>query len=131
MAYLIVLIFVSLFILYKRYYPVLGVRHFPLGDPEVAKKTVLDVRDYNESYKEPIKGSFNIPIAYLKRYVREIPKGDLIVIVSSSIEKNMGIRFLRKKGFNVIGYTMINKNERSNQWIKGGNHYGLQCTNEK
>ena len=135
MAYLIVLILVIIFILYRRYFPVLGVHRFNLGDLELDEIRVLDVRDYNESYKEPMKGSLNIPIAYLKRNVSEIPKSDLFVVVSSSIEKNIGIRYLRKKGFRVIGYTIIDGNKllnhNKNQWVKEVKKYGLQCSNEK
>lgn len=136
MIYLIVTILVLLFILYRRYFPVLGVHRYILEDLELDKIKVIDVRDYNESYKEPIKGSLKIPIAYLKRNFYEIPKNDLHVVVSSLIEKNMGIRFLRKKGFRVIGYTIIDGNKYNSykvkkQCVKEVKKYGLQCSNEK
>jgi rhodanese-related sulfurtransferase len=128
MLYLIVAVFIIIFFIYRRYYPVLGVRRFNMGDLELEKINLIDLRDYNESYKETIKGSLNIPIAYLNRYVSEIPKSDIFIVVSSSIEKNMGIRFLRKKGFRVIGYTILNG---KNEWVREVQNYGLQCTNEK
>jgi hypothetical protein len=41
------------------------------------KIKVIDIRDFNESYKNPIKGTINIPIAYLKRNINEIPNSEL------------------------------------------------------
>jgi rhodanese-related sulfurtransferase len=70
----------------------------------------IDVRDYNESYKELIPGAINIPIAYLNRYYSEIPNVDLYIVASDNFEKNIGIRILRKKGFNVIGCSIKDNN---------------------
>lgn len=94
--------------LYQRYFPVLGVRCIQLKVLELDKIMVIDVRDFNVSYKTPIEGAINIPIAYLNRYFNDIPNRDLHLVVSSSIEKNIGTRLLRQKGFRVIGYTNTN-----------------------
>ncbi|MCM3570751.1 hypothetical protein [Neobacillus mesonae] len=113
---MIILILITLiisFILYKRYFPVLGVHFIHLKDLEVEKIKIIDIRDYNVSYKDPIKGSINIPIAYLNRSIEEIPDNDLYIVTSSSLEKNVGIRFLRKKGFRVVGYSISNHNKNS------------------
>lgn len=109
MTFLIVITFLVSFILYKRYFPVLGARFIHLKDLELDKIKVIDVRDYNESYAEPIKFAINIPTAYLKRNLNEIPNCDLHVVGSNLIDKNVGIRYLRKKGFRVIGYTITNQ----------------------
>lgn len=53
MTFLIVCIFVITFSLYRRYVPVLGVRCIYLKDLELDRIKVIDVRDYNESYKDP------------------------------------------------------------------------------
>jgi rhodanese-related sulfurtransferase len=82
-----------------------------LNDLDLDKIKIIDLRDYNESDKNPIEGELNIPIAYLKRNFREIPKRELHLIVSSILEKNMGIRFLRKKGFCVVGYSIVNHHQ--------------------
>jgi rhodanese-related sulfurtransferase len=107
MIVLSICVIVIALILYKRYVPVRGVRNNSWEDLDLKKVAVIDLRDYNESYKTPIKGAKNIPIAYLNRFYNEIPKRELYVIGSSSLEKNIGIRFLRQKGFKVIGFTII------------------------
>ena len=93
--------------MYNRYFPVFDVQCLPLKDLKRDRIKVIDVRDYNDSYKYPIKGAINIPISYFKRNLKEIPKGDLHVVVSSSLEKNFAVRFLRYKGFRVVSYTVI------------------------
>ncbi|NHC43367.1 hypothetical protein G6549_26195 [Bacillus sp. MM2020_1] len=98
-------------IFYSRYFPVFGIHCFNLKDLDWDKIKIIDLRDYNESYKNPIEGALNIPIAYLKRNFREIPKREIHLIVSSILEKNIGIRFLRKKGFCVVGYSIVNHHQ--------------------
>lgn len=97
------------YFLYKRYIPVRGVQYARLEELDFEKINVIDLRDYNDSYKSPIKGAINIPIAYLNRSYKEIPCCKLHVISSSILEKNVGIRFLRRKGFMIIGFTIIEK----------------------
>ncbi|RST75077.1 sulfurtransferase [Siminovitchia acidinfaciens] len=92
--------------IYRRYIPVAGIE--PVGEkPE--NKTVIDLRDFNESYKTPITGALNIPVAYLKRYHQEIPRDNLHIIASNKVEKNMGARVLREKGFHVCSYSIPEK----------------------
>ncbi|OCA83376.1 hypothetical protein A8F94_18845 [Bacillus sp. FJAT-27225] len=94
--------------LYKRYIPVLGASYIDLKDLSMDKQIVVDIRNYNELNIHPIPGAINIPYAYLNRNFHEIPKNmDLVLVVSSTLDKNIGARFLRKKGFRVSGYTMI------------------------
>lgn len=111
MTFLIVSTIFVTFFLYKRYFPVLGVCFIHLKDLDLDNIKVIDVRDFNESYKFPIEGAINIPIAYLNRNLNEIPNSDLHLVVSGSLEKNVGIRFLRHKGFRVIGYTIAVHNK--------------------
>jgi rhodanese-related sulfurtransferase len=90
---------------FKRYFPVLGLKCMKWGEFEIKNQNinVIDVRDYNVSYKNPIPGAINIPIAYLNRYYSEIPKVDLYIVASDTIEKNIGIRLLRSKGYQIVG----------------------------
>lgn len=107
MFYLIISIIVITFVLYKRYFPVFGAGCIPLNDLKLDKLKIIDLREYNESYKDPILGSINIPISYLKRNLKDIPNSDLHLIVTSKLEKNISTRYLRKKGYRIVGYTNI------------------------
>jgi rhodanese-related sulfurtransferase len=119
MIYLILASIVILDILYKRYFPVLGVKYYQIGDLDLSKVKILDIRDYNESYKNPIEGSLNIPLGYLKRNINEIPHIDLHLVVSSLLEKNVGARVLKQKGYRVVGYSFVsNKLEESHLEVK-------------
>lgn len=110
MIYLILSLLVILVIVYKRYFPVLGVKCSRLDELDLTNVEILDVRDYNESYKKPIEGALNIPVAYLKRHFNEIPHKDLHLVVSSLLEKNVGIRALKQKGYKIVGYSLVNLN---------------------
>jgi rhodanese-related sulfurtransferase len=110
MIYLILTLLVILVFLYKRYFPVFGVKCSQLEELDLTKLEIIDVRDYNESYKNPIEGAMNIPIAYLKRHINEIPHTDLHLVVSSLLEKNVGIRALKQKGYRIVGYSFVSQN---------------------
>jgi rhodanese-related sulfurtransferase len=107
MIYLSLALIVILVILYRRYFPVRGVKHYQLEGLDFSKLRILDVRDYNESYKNPIDGALNIPLSYLKRNIHEIPDKNLHLIVTSLLEKNVGARILKEKGYRVVGYSFI------------------------
>jgi rhodanese-related sulfurtransferase len=108
MIYLQFILFAIVFsILYKRYFPVSGVQCIDIKNTQLEKRNVLlDLRDYDVSSKDPIPGAVNIPIAYLKRYSHTIPKKEVHVIAENPLEKNIGIRYLRKKGYKVLRYTL-------------------------
>lgn len=128
MVLFILAIIVILFIFYTRYFPISGVPLLHFKDIEWDKVVVVDLRDYNVSYKHPVNGAINIPVAYLKRHYHEIPNKVVHVVVSSSIEKNIGIRFLRKKGFRVSGYTISTQNRLlldESFIVKEGSYDGL------
>ncbi|THE13168.1 hypothetical protein E1I69_08695 [Bacillus timonensis] len=91
---------------YKRYFPVVGVRCNDEMKVNLSDIEIIDVRDYNISYKDVIEKSINIPVAYLERYCYEIPDKKVHVVASTRLEKNVAIRILRRKGFQVTGYTM-------------------------
>ncbi|MGE6261304.1 hypothetical protein ACQKCU_26125 [Heyndrickxia sporothermodurans] len=105
------IVVVLLSLTYKRYYPVCDVDSVLIEDV-CDKIHVIDIRDYNISYNHPIDGSMNIPVAYLKRFINEIPNNDLHIVVSNLLERNVGVRLLCQFGFNVIGYTILDPQEK-------------------
>ncbi|GAA0330366.1 hypothetical protein GCM10008967_21080 [Bacillus carboniphilus] len=109
---LILVVTIMLLSLYKRYVPILGVKCLPMKDSNDPGCYIVDVRDYNQSYKSPVKGATNIPIAYLKRYWHELKQKDIYVVASTPLEKNMSIRFLKRRGFNVQGFMLTDCNCR-------------------
>lgn len=92
---------------YKRYVTAKGVEH---GCADELKGNsdilLLDVRAYNISYKDPIEGAFELPIAYFIRSYEEIPDRPIHIVASDEMEKNMAVRLLRKKGKNIISYSL-------------------------
>lgn len=92
-------------VLFKRYFPVCSVVYYSIEEIET-KSNIVDLRDYNQSSKFSVPNAINIPVSYLNRFSTEIPKGKLYIIASNNLEKNVGIRLLRKKGFQVVGYTL-------------------------
>lgn len=101
---------IMLFIfIYRRYIPVVGIGNMPLHSLSYKKEEValIDTRDFQLACRDPIDCAQQLPIPYLKRYIHEIPTDKQIVIVASDYEgKNLGARFLKQKGINVIGYHM-------------------------
>ncbi|WP_231735338.1 rhodanese-like domain-containing protein [Gracilibacillus massiliensis] len=69
-------------------------------------KAILDIRDYQKAAKDKVDGAIVIPVPYLRRYYSEISSQSIYVIASNHLEKNLAIRFLKNKGFDVIGYTL-------------------------
>ncbi|MBE3570554.1 MAG: sulfurtransferase [Bacillales bacterium] len=103
------IIFICLKELYKRYHPVKGI---PCIDQMKLRQdgqiTFLDIRDYNEVKKTDDHTSLNIPYAYLKRFYKDIPQKNIHLIAQDPMELNLGIRFLARKGFKVISYSLSN-----------------------
>lgn len=104
----ILLIILLLTFIYSRYLPVFGVKAQVLQDNQESDVRIVDVRDYNEKVDQG-HHRLHIPIAYLHRFYHEIDGKSVHVIASSKIEKNMSIRFLRRKGYKVSGYTLCNE----------------------
>lgn len=93
---------VLIYMVYYRYAPV---RVKEMSDKELRDcHIILDVRDYQDSYKSNCDQALAIPCGYLKRYYHEIPQGPIVVIGSSSVEYNVSVRQLKRLGFNVVGY---------------------------
>ncbi|WP_226038234.1 sulfurtransferase [Aquibacillus saliphilus] len=102
---------IALYVIYLRYVPIKGIPCIDINSNKLDQMILkLDIRDYNSSAKQEIIGSHSLPIAYFKRYYHEIPAKEVHVIASDRIEKNLGIRYLRNKGFRVSGYTLTKCN---------------------
>lgn len=92
---------------YKRYVTAKGVKHDCTENlAENEEVLLLDVRAYNISYKDPVEGAFELPVAYFIRGYEEISDRPIHVIASDEMEKNMAVRLLRKKGKNIISYSL-------------------------
>ncbi|RXT07969.1 sulfurtransferase [Ammoniphilus sp. CFH 90114] len=93
-----------LFTLYRRYVPVGNVPCID-RDQIVPREDVLllDVRDYNIATMHPVKGVLQLPYAYLKRHYGEIERKDIIIVTSDQLLLNLSVRFLRGKGFSIVG----------------------------
>ncbi|RCW77134.1 hypothetical protein [Saliterribacillus persicus] len=101
---------------YARYAPIKGV---PCIDTKskTCKNDILklDIRDYNIASKDPVVDAKVLPVAYLKRHHNELECCRIHVIASDHMEKNIGIRFLKHKGFEVVGYTITTCNCKDKQ----------------
>ncbi|NBJ69428.1 sulfurtransferase [Roseburia sp. 1XD42-34] len=103
---LIGIVAIVLSVLYKRYIPVRGVRSIE-KDKLIAHSNhavLVDLRDYNTSYKDKFEQALCLPLAYLNRHYQDIPNCSVILVASNNVEKNIASRFLRNKGFSVKGY---------------------------
>ncbi|MEY9979313.1 rhodanese [Lysinibacillus sp. RC79] len=93
-------------IIYKRHVPVRQIQECLPQELNVGM-AIVDVRDYNDSYKSPTPNALNLPIAYLVRHIHELPKKPLHIIASTQLEKNMSVRIIRKAGHEVKSYSLI------------------------
>ncbi|TMN23329.1 hypothetical protein [Lentibacillus cibarius] len=117
LAFALILTTLLVFI-YRRYIPVGGIENMPLHSVSWNHKAVVfvDTRDFQLSSRDPIECAYQLPIPYLKRYIHEIPSDKPVVIIASDYkDKNLGARFLKKKGINIIGYHML-KEERKGDY---------------
>jgi hypothetical protein len=103
MLYIAVLLLAILFIAYRRYYPVKRIQCIRESEAKELGRTVVDIRHYHEVHDSI---SIVIPYAYLKRFYSEIPQGSVHLIAGDRVELNLGVRFLRKKGFEVRSYEL-------------------------
>lgn len=88
---------------YKRYFPVKSVPFIRNGSRR-SNTLTLDIRDYNARKNNHSHEILNIPYGYLKRYNKEIPDLNIHLIASSKLELNLGLRFLRKKGYKIVSF---------------------------
>lgn len=94
-------------LLYTRYVPVRGVPCIK-KDQLSSQPMLVDLRDYSDSAKEVVVGAVALPIAYIKRHHKGLPEIGIVVIASDTVEKNIGVRLLRRYNHEVIGYAIIN-----------------------
>ncbi|WP_079509423.1 hypothetical protein [Mesobacillus jeotgali] len=99
----IIIILLLVTLIFNRYVPVRNLQAVKGLDHDAV---FVDLRDYQDSAKNPVTGAINIPCGYLKRYIKEIPKEQIVIIASNEIEKNFGARLLKKYGYNIKGYTI-------------------------
>ena len=95
----------------KTLHSVLNVAYISLEQVRKIESVIVDVRNYTESDSDNNSRIMCIPYAYLKRYYHEIPNKPLHLIVHNKVDRNLSIRFLRKKGsiFKVIVCIWIGK----------------------
>ncbi len=107
--FIFTIIVVIMFYLYQRHFPVWQVPSLEDCCHNASEKNVVvvDVRDYQDASHKPVQGAYNLPYAYLKRHHNQIAKGEIVVVASDPVLKNLSIRFLKGHGFKVIGYQLI------------------------
>lgn len=105
----IVLLMIILRFLYSRYIPIYHVKEMDITEV-VNKKdiVILDIRDFNVSYKDPIEGAVNVPLSYLNRNFNKVKKNSVFVVSSDIVGKNLAVRLLKRNEYEVIGYTIRN-----------------------
>ncbi|QGH35768.1 hypothetical protein GI584_17685 [Gracilibacillus salitolerans] len=101
---LIIVFFSHLF--YTRYVPIKGIPCVEIDKKLNREKLTLDIRDYQEADNDKVEEAVVIPIPYLRRYFHEIPSRTVHIVASNHVEKNLAIRFLKQKGFEITGYTL-------------------------
>lgn len=93
---------------YRRFMPLHGMEKRCLEHVDAGAVTILDIRPYNISNEE-VPGAMNLPYAYLMRNYKEIPDQPIHLVASDALEKNLGARFLQRKGFEVVSYSLVEK----------------------
>ncbi|RIW34721.1 hypothetical protein D3H55_09425 [Bacillus salacetis] len=111
--------------LYKRYIPVAGVKQYDAAPAETDSIQILDVRDYNQSSHNPIPQALNLPVAYMNRNWHELSGIRIHVVASTKLEKNMSIRILKRKGYEVAGFTLTEQQSPPKQNNGKGYCYGI------
>ena len=94
---------------YRRFMPLRGMKKECLEDVDSKSLTILDIRPYNISHGE-VPEAMNLPFSYLMRSHKDIPDQPIHLLASDAIEKNLGARFLQKKGFKVVSYSLTGQN---------------------
>jgi hypothetical protein len=125
MLLFIIIVLSMIIALYRRYIPVTGVKAKKEYPTVTESIEILDVRDYNKSFNDPVPLAVNLPIAYIKRNWNELSGTPLHVIASTKVEKNLSIRLLRRKGYRVTGYTLTDKQSPLSQSKGKGYCYGV------
>ncbi|MBH0229165.1 hypothetical protein [Halobacillus yeomjeoni] len=78
-------------------------------DEVTENEVLLDARDYQTSHRDQIDQAHCIPFSYLNRHHTDLPDKKVVLVVEDLVEKNLCTRLLRKKGYEVDGYVMPEK----------------------
>ncbi|MEC3885314.1 rhodanese [Halobacillus sp. HZG1] len=97
----------GLFILH-RYLPASHVKKMDMSEvtSEDGMVVPVDTRDYQTSSQDKLGQAVCLPLAYLERHHQDIPQRPIVLICSDEVEKNLAARLLKRKGYEVIGYTI-------------------------
>ncbi|MYL72310.1 hypothetical protein GLW00_15805 [Halobacillus litoralis] len=97
----------GLFILH-RYLPASHVKKMDMSEvtSEDGMVVPVDTRDYQTSSQDKLAHAVCLPLAYLERHHQDIPQRPIVLICSDEVEKNLAARLLKRKGYEVIGYTI-------------------------
>lgn len=110
--------------MYTRHYPIYGIPCIQNIDQiQNRDMIILDIRDYNTNHL--ISSDLHIPVAYLKRFYKEIPDQPVHIIAENTLDRNVGVRFLQKKGVFVKSYSLTTCDCKKNR-KKGALQYGIQ-----
>ncbi|MBS2968593.1 sulfurtransferase [Metabacillus sp. KIGAM252] len=94
---------------YRRYIPV---RNIPcLSVKRMDGFPIVDVRDFNNRHAITLDQSMNIPYSYLQKTFNDINAQEIYLIAATKLERNMSIRFLKRKGILVKGYALSDEKE--------------------
>jgi len=99
-----------IYVFIQRYVPVYNTSYMGAFQNAQNAFTVIDLRDYIIAAHSPVKGAYEIPLAHLKRHTDQIPNNKIVVVASDPVEKNIGVRMLKRKGFDVVGFHYPEKN---------------------
>ncbi len=104
---------------YKRWIPVPGIKCAPLPDkPLPSDMVILDIRDYQEADRYPVKEAYTLPYPYLKRHINTIHADTVFLVAPDKVSKNLSIRLLQKHGMTVQNFAVVHGNQHSSQPIK-------------
>ncbi len=114
----LILFSVLSYMMYYRYFPV---RTKQWSSLEVTSRhVVVDVRDYQDSSKEDCANIIAIPCGYIGRHSHDIPNGPIVVMGSNLIECNVGVRQLKRLGFQVKGYIIVESDKKCKEYLSLG-----------
>ncbi|TMU86877.1 hypothetical protein FGG79_01665 [Bacillus sp. BHET2] len=114
----LVLVSVLFYMMYYRYFPVRTKRWIP--HDVNTNHVVVDVRDYQYSSKGDCEDVVALPCSYIQRYSEDIPDGPIIVLGSNLVECNVSVRQLKRLGFSVEGYLIIEPDKKCNEYLSLG-----------
>ena len=103
---------------FKRWMPVLRVPCSSLPQIQETGVHILDVREYQESDRNPVRGAFALPYPYLKRHLQTVPKKEVFLVAPDKVSRNLSTRLLLKNGFTVTGYAVVRRGEQGYPPVK-------------